>query len=106
MTWACRSSFEWAAATGTCATVEPVQNVRQVYLQQLRFAFGTADCLAFNGHSVRDCCLGYFEELGIEAAKMQVVLDIGVTPPASRRNPRRVRSRARGAAGFRVAARR
>jgi glycosyltransferase involved in cell wall biosynthesis len=56
---------------------------REIYLQQLRFVFGRADCLAFNAHSLRQSCLGYFDELGIEAAGEQVVLDIGVALPAN-----------------------
>jgi glycosyltransferase involved in cell wall biosynthesis len=55
---------------------------RRVYVEQLRYAFGSVDCLAFNGHSLHQCCLGYFEDLGIEAVGEQVVLDIGVAAPA------------------------
>jgi glycosyltransferase involved in cell wall biosynthesis len=55
---------------------------RRVYVEQLRFVFGSVDCVAFNGHSLRQCCLGYLEELGIETAGEQVVLDSGVASPA------------------------
>jgi glycosyltransferase involved in cell wall biosynthesis len=54
---------------------------RESYLQQLRFVFGSADCLAFNAHSLRRLSEGYFQELGIDPAGEQVVLDTGVAAP-------------------------
>jgi glycosyltransferase involved in cell wall biosynthesis len=54
---------------------------RESYLQELRFVFGSVDCLAFNAHSLRQHCQGYFQELGIDPAGEQVVLDIGVRSP-------------------------
>lgn len=56
---------------------------RHVYVEQLRFAFGNVDCLAFNGHSLRECSLRYLDELGIQAASEQVVLDSGVAAPTN-----------------------
>ena len=55
---------------------------RHLYVEQLRFVFGNVDCLAFNGESLRECCLSYLQELGIEAAGEQVILDSGVAAPA------------------------